>query len=175
MAIVEIAKNYSALIDDIDVELISQHRWRVHLTRGREIPRAMATINGKRRYEYMHRLIMQPKPDEFIFHRDGDYFNNRRANLLTQPLSQRSAARPKPKKGGVLFIRGKWVGRISFKYKTYDLRACDDEKEARKARNYLAWRLRGQITRLKESDFEHFDPHLLTPSIYKLFDIEALD
>ena len=168
MAIVEIDKNHSALIDDKDVSFVCNFRWRIHRTHGKNIPRAMTTVNNERRYAYMHTLLMKPKIGEAVCHIDGDYLNNRRDNLLIIQSPLKTWASKQENTVGLVRVKNKWVGRLGYKNRSYDLRACEDKKDAQLARNYVVWRLKGPMSGIKEKDFRGFDRNLLTRSIIEL-------
>lgn len=71
----------SALIDECDIELVSQYHWNVQRGRNTFYAIAITKVNGRTRTVRMHRLIASRSDDLFIDHIDGDGLNNTRANL----------------------------------------------------------------------------------------------
>lgn len=67
-----------AFIDDGDFASVSQIKnW--HISKERNNFYAVATVNGKS--IRMHRLIMRPRNDQMVDHKDHNGLNNRRRNL----------------------------------------------------------------------------------------------
>lgn len=68
---------HTVLLDDADFELVSRYRWSIKgSVKTHRAFYAYGTGNV-----YMHRLIMQPKPNEYVDHIDGNGLNNYRSNL----------------------------------------------------------------------------------------------
>lgn len=77
MAVIELVSKDKikpfTIVDDEDYEWLSEYRWRW------QAGYAVATID--KRDVKMHRLIMQPTPEQVVDHKNGQRHDNRRANL----------------------------------------------------------------------------------------------
>lgn len=76
-----------AVIDTVDAPMVSKYLWSYSGDYVKTGP-GKAPRNG-----YLHRMIMEPKPNEQVDHVDGDPFNNRRANLRLVTNQQNQMAR----------------------------------------------------------------------------------
>jgi hypothetical protein len=97
MPTVKLTHGKFAQVDDADYELVSAFPWRA--VRIRHTWYAETYVGGAR--EFMHRLLMCPRPDQQVDHRDGDGLNNRRNNLrsTTHALNQANRRRVRSKSG----------------------------------------------------------------------------
>ena len=77
-------------IDADDYDIVRPHRWHVYATGGGGLY-VMTEINGKR--WYLHRLLLQPAPNEMVDHINGDPLDCRRANMRTVTPLQNSLNR----------------------------------------------------------------------------------
>lgn len=87
---------YSTLIDEQDLPLIFAHRWRaVPVDKSRHYVARHPKKNGRRTTQYLHRLILQAEPGQYVDHVDGDPFNNQRSNLrlVTNAQNQQNRQR----------------------------------------------------------------------------------
>jgi len=136
-----------ATVDAADYPELSQYRWYAN--------RHGCTIYACR-YEggrelYMHRVIMKPRPDQIVHHRDHDGLNNRRDNLLVCTRRQHQACRgPLPGRRfvGVYWFKNRWLARIQYHGRMYHLGSFVDEIEAAKARDRKAYELCGDFAYL---------------------------
>lgn len=80
MATVQLTQGKVALIDDADLELVSQYKW-FHARSGTGYAQNSTRENGRTRSIQMHRLIMSPAAGMFVDHINGDTLDNRRSNL----------------------------------------------------------------------------------------------
>lgn len=79
---IQLTKGLIALIDDVDYDLISRHRWAAtRNSHGEFYAATRVTRDGKQREIKMHRLIMNPGPKMQVDHIDHNCLNNTRANL----------------------------------------------------------------------------------------------
>lgn len=65
--------------DDEDADLVAAHSW--HMVNGYVQTELGDRKNGTRRILRLHRMIMQPTPDQLVDHRNRDPLDNRRSNL----------------------------------------------------------------------------------------------
>lgn len=106
-------------VDDIDFDRVSKYKWYNH--------QGYAFCTKRTMKVFMHRLILDAKPGEFVDHKDQDHFNNQRTNIRICSWAQNSQNRFKIKKEtsskykGVSWskIFGRWTGRIVFNGKEY--------------------------------------------------------
>jgi hypothetical protein len=104
-----LTQGFTAIIDDEDEELISQHSWyakRGH--NGKYYARTTIRLpNGKQTTRLMHRLILGPQARHHTDHKNGNSLDNRRDNIRPCTNSQNQANRPK--RVGVFSSRYKGV------------------------------------------------------------------
>lgn len=90
MAEVQLSRGKVALVDDGDLELVSQYKWQAKPTAHR-----FDTWYAFRHYDgttqYLHRLIMGAKNGEHVDHINSDGLDNRRCNLRLCDKSQNMA------------------------------------------------------------------------------------
>lgn len=128
------------IIDDEDVELVSQYNWYLH-TYGY----VSATINCKK--VLMHRLLMG-NPSLDVDHINGDRLDNRRENLRLATRSQNLANRKLNKNNttgyrGVSFYRGRWRATVGKELVGY----FKTKEAAVKARTEAACKKYGEFAR----------------------------
>lgn len=87
---IKLTKGRYALIDDIDFDLVSAHKWCVSSVN--YAVKAIRLEDGKQHTLLMHRFIMNPPPDMQIDHINGNTLDNRRKNLriCTRSENQRN-------------------------------------------------------------------------------------
>lgn len=98
--------------------------------------RISGTHNGKN--VRLHRLIMNPEPNELVDHINNNALDNRRCNLRITNKSQNGANRDKTKcntsgyKGVTTLKNGKYMARITINYKGIYLGCYNTPEEAYK-------------------------------------------
>jgi len=120
-------------VDDKDYEALNRYKWFYHTT-----GYAMTWVRDRngRRMIRMHRLILKiTDPNIQIDHRDRDGLNNQRYNLRVSTQRENVFNTDKPKNNtsgfkGVSRKNGRWVSRISDKYKRKYLGIYDTPIEA---------------------------------------------
>lgn len=147
MAKVKVSDTY-ALVDDADLELVSQYTWWLH----NGYARTDKQVNGKRRHIFMHKLILEELPKGMVRdHANGNRLDNRRSNLrvCTQQQNSRNAAGYGPSGfRGVSKYGDKWRAYISLNGKRLYLGLYDDPKEGAEAYNKAALQHFGEFARL---------------------------
>jgi hypothetical protein len=115
IAIVELSKCKTAIIDAEDADRVSRHTWTAHPSSNNFY--AYTTIN--RRTLSLHRFIMEPKGGLYVDHIDSDGLNCRRANLRLATQTQncqnsRKSAKNTSGYKGVFYRpdRQKWQAQI---------------------------------------------------------------
>lgn len=145
---IPLGKGLFALVDAVDYEEISKHRWYA-TRRGRQVY-AMCRKDG--RAIYMHQMVAKPGKGQVVDHKDGNGLNNRRCNLRVCTREQNQANRG-PCGGSSQFVGvyrngGKWQAEIRCRGEWHYVGRFDDEAEAAKARDRKAWELHGEFARL---------------------------
>ena len=157
---IQLTQGKVALIDDRDLELVSQFSWVAAKDHNHDIWYAQANIKaptGTRTTVTMHRLIMSAPKGKLVDHRNGDGLDNQRSNLrfCTHAENSRNMANCKPHSSrfkGVSWHRGKgrWTAQICTNRKLRSLGAFDSELEAAAAYNAAAKIYHGEFARLNE-------------------------
>lgn len=98
-----------ALVDDADYEELAPHRW--YLLKNRDggktyAARGEKSPDGGSRHLSMHRQILRGISAPAIDHRNGDGFDNRRANLRPCSVGENTRNRGKPACGRASQFKG---------------------------------------------------------------------
>lgn len=94
MAIIQLTRGLTAVIDDADLPLVVGFRWQASAVRYRGSIIGYYAISGRSRSKIlMHRLIIGAKFGEQVDHKDRDKLNNRRDNLRLATSAQNSVNR----------------------------------------------------------------------------------
>lgn len=157
MAVIQLTQGKVALIDDEDISLVSQHKWRVLK---RTYARAHCLVDGKYTSILLHRLIMNAPPGMEVDHIDGDGLNCVRSNMRLATRSQnirnsgkkqfRVGASPGSAFKGVSWHKAtrKWVARIMYEGKRTSLGYFSSEVDAAITYDIAAKRFFGGFARL---------------------------
>lgn len=149
MKTITLTKGQTALIDDRDYPLVSQHKWQARPDKNTWY--ASTSING--RTVLMHRFILNPLPGFQVDHKDGDARNNRRSNLrlVTSQMNnwnRRPLKNRNTKYKGIDLKQGKWRVQIHVDGKKIHGGYFLDEIEAAKAYDQKAFELFGKYAYL---------------------------
>lgn len=162
---ITISKNYIALIDDEDYDLVSQHNWYIssYTLKSGNIKSCAVTFRSKiENYKtvYMHRLILQTPFGLYTDHINGNGLDNRKQNLriatpLQNTLNSRKIIYRNNKKVSSLF-KGvtwctrdkKWRAQIGYHGRKMSLGYYNREIEASDAYNKVAEKLFGEFVNL---------------------------
>lgn len=131
------------LIDEGDRHVLASRTWR---KRKSGYVTAATHVNGKYVVLYLHRVLLNAKPGQYVDHINGDRSDNRRANLRLCTQSQNcmnSRKQNRPTSSiykGVCFYksRNKWVANIRIRGKNLNLGYFATEREAARAYNNAA-------------------------------------
>ena len=133
-----------ATVDAADYEELSKYKWYAY--RCSHTIYAACRIKG--RQVYMHRMLNAPRKGYVVDHIDRNGLNNRRSNLrVVTPRQNRANVGPcggTSQYVGVSRRGSKWVSGITARGKHYFAGTFDDEIEAAKARDRIAWELHGE-------------------------------
>lgn len=116
MAEVLLTRGMVAIVDDCDLEFLSQFTWHANKTvKDKWYAKTTVWINGVQRHIAMHRTLLGAKPGELVDHENGDSLDNRSSSNLRFSNTSRNNWNSKPRKTkkhskfkGVCFHNGKW-------------------------------------------------------------------
>lgn len=136
-----LTQGQSTLIDDADVDLVSQHRWYAAKTRrGWRVTTNTKNSEGKQRNLLLHRFLMEPEKGLVVDHLNHDALDNRRSNMRVctysqNAMNQRSARKSSSKYLGVSWDKGakKWKASILIQGKKKNLGRFKEEDDAARA------------------------------------------
>jgi hypothetical protein len=105
MKTIPLTQGQVALVDDEDVERLSQFKWYALWSPniGSYYARhQLNPVNGKREMLWMHRFIMGARTGEHIDHRNHDTLDNQKSNLrlVLREENQRNRGKPKHNTSG---------------------------------------------------------------------------
>jgi hypothetical protein len=78
----------TAMVDDEDYEQVYRYSWWLNSPRNSQYAITQITVEGHRKTEMMHRLILQPPDNMVIDHIDGNGLNNQKSNLRLATVQQ---------------------------------------------------------------------------------------
>ncbi len=161
MAEISLTNGAVAFVDDADLSLVSQWKWR--LKTNRKLQYAVRgsdnkLAKGEIRRMYMHRLILNASPGEEVDHRDGDGLNNRKENLRFCSHKQnlwngrkqlfRRGKRTTSVYKGVCLHRERWLVQITINGRPKFIGYFDKEEVAALAYDAVAKETYGEFARL---------------------------
>ena len=130
-----------ALVDADDFDRINLFKW--HFLSG--YAARSSVVEGRKKYFFMHREILNPKNDQQVDHINHDTLDNRKINLRacskTQNLmNQKKSANKSSKFKGVVWHKqkGKWYARIVVNKKSISLGLFQTQEQAAIAYNEAA-------------------------------------
>jgi hypothetical protein len=165
MASIPLTKGYSAIVDNEDVEWLSQWRWRAQVSmRNGKLHRvvAVSTINGNT--TQMHRFVMHTPTGMDTDHINHNTLDNRRVNLrICSPQQNQFNKKPegkgRSKYKGVSWTtnRQKWCARIRVRNKKKHIGYFTDEIEAARAYDAAARHEYGEFAATNFEGTERLD------------------
>ena len=149
-----------ALVDDEDFDFLSQWKWCVDSKGYAKRTVCLGKIDGKKKYRtlLMHRVLLNPGPDQEVDHRNRIRSDNRRINLRLCTQNQNHFNCEVPKKSGTSKYRGviwckrdkRWIAQLRFNRKHVLRKAFPTEVEAALAYNEAAKMYHGEFALLNE-------------------------
>lgn len=124
-----------AIVDSADLNRLTPFAW--HLCGG--YAKTRCTVNGRRLYIYMHRLVLGAESGTQVDHINRDRLDNRRSNLRLASHVQQcgnvgmSRNNTSGFKGVHQARSGRWVARIGIDHRNVCLGTFDDPAEAARA------------------------------------------
>ena len=144
------------ILDQQDYYRLGNFKWHVTGTNSRFYAvRSIKVDNTHTTRMYLHREIMNAPKGLVVDHKDGNSFDNRRANLRLATRSQNSCNKRKRANTSSRFIgvywdkaKRKWVARIKYQGKSRMLGNFVNEIDAAKAYDAAANKYFGEFARL---------------------------
>jgi hypothetical protein len=157
---IKLTQGMVAKIDDEDFDIVSKIKWQAEKRGGHYYARGViSTFQRRSKKVYMHRLIMNAKPNDIVDHKNIDGLNNQRGNLRICTIAQNnrnrsSAAGARSKFLGVDLAgrpnNKRWRAAICHQRKRICIGHFDNEEEAAAAYNTYALKLHGEFARLNK-------------------------
>lgn len=151
MKCIPLTRGLSALIDDVDFELVSKHRWHARAVKNRSY--ASSKINGKN--VSLHAYLLTPPQNSDIDHIDGNGLNNQRFNLricshMENMANQKQHRDSKSPYKGIWRAQhcDRWAVQLVYRGRKLYLGLFKDPIEAAKAYDLKAKELHGSFARL---------------------------
>lgn len=161
-ALVPLSRGLYAIIDALDVALVSAHTWHAITPSRTRWYAATNRPSPERGQIYMHRLLMAAPSGIEVDHVNGDGLDNRRANLRLA-TRQENAANARMMRNntsgycGVSWAKGsrKWAAYIRVHCRKVHLGLFETPIQAAAAYNEAARRYRGDFARLNDVEPRH--------------------
>lgn len=146
---IPLSQGQVTVIDFDDFEKVRGLKWCAQSRKGRF---HAARYFGKK-YEYLHRYLLDAPSGIEVDHKNGDGLDNRRENLRLATKTQQRQGYRRPKTGTTSKYRGvsrwngydKWQAEISFNKKKIRLGGFDKEEDAARAYDKKARELFGEF------------------------------
>lgn len=168
---IPLSRGRVALIDESDLSVVEQYTW--HATDHKHISYAACSRNRKTSGKclYMHRLLMNPEPDQHVDHINGNGLDNRRSNLrlCTNAQNRRNihVTRGVSQYKGVAFCKSNkvrvWEAYIWFENRKIGLGCYETQKEAARAYNAAAIQYHGEFACLNEIEGLSYEESIIAP------------
>jgi hypothetical protein len=143
------------VVDDGDLDALTQHRWYIQRTKRAHTIYAMARVampDGRHVTKGIHRLIMGDPVGMDVDHINGNGLDNRRSNLRVvtrqQNLQNQKARAGSSAYRGVRAANGKWLAGITHNYKRIHCGTFVTEEAAAQAYDAKARELFGEFAAL---------------------------
>ena len=99
VAYIELTKGHTAIIDTEDIYKVSKYSWCAHQVRKSELVYGITNlprVNGKKKMQLLHRLILDNPKEYEVDHIDGNGLNNKKENLRLATRKQNAHNCKKP-------------------------------------------------------------------------------
>ena len=155
LAYVPLTRGYEAVIDADDAHLVAGVNWTAYVAPHGVYAYRQPTINGKKTYLPMHRLINKTPKGFETDHIDGNGLNNRKTNLRSASRSQNEVNKA-PKKNNTSGYKGvywckerkKWAAEIMMDGKRVHLGRHETIEAAYSAYCDASKKMHGEFARL---------------------------
>lgn len=151
---INLTKGQHAIVDDADYEMLKAKHWHAMEGGGNcKTYYAACCEKGTNRRLLMHRMIMNPNPEQCVDHIDGNTLNNQRSNLrvCTHAQNLRNRRKQRNNTSGYVGVRrekrsrNKWYAKICFNGTHKHLGTFNSAKEASIAYLKAAKQLYGEF------------------------------
>ena len=158
MKTIPLTKGYEAIVDDEDYETVAGYKWYASINvfpNGKKYVYAkhmLPVINGKRREERMHQLLMEVPHGLHVDHINGDTLDNRKSNMRIVTNRQNNMNRHQTKSSkypGVTWAKReqRWIAQAQIGGKHIHIGSFRSEEDAHAA--YMA-----RVSPLEKALFE---------------------
>lgn len=151
MGVIELTQGQCAIVDDCDVDYLSNYKWHAQWDRGKRQYIACGRVSG-RKIEKMHRVIMNAADFDIVDHINRISLDNRRCNLRICTRSQNDwnrgiGASNKSGYKGVCWLKEelKWRAYITANGVCHVIGRFDSAEDAAVAYNRAAIKLHGEF------------------------------
>jgi len=146
------------MVDDSDYEMLVGYSWYASVSFGKYVyaKHMLPMINGKRKEERMHQLIMDVPQGMHIDHVDGNTLNNQKSNLCIVTSRQNHMNRHQVKASkypGVTWAKReqRWIAQAQINGKHIHIGSFRSEEQARDAYNARINPIEESITKFLSS------------------------
>jgi len=153
MALIKLTQGQSALVDDEDLEYLSQFRWHYHC--GYAYRAVLDLVSRKMRRIAMHNDLLKTRNGFVCDHINGDTLDNRRCNIREATIAQNNMNKGNQKNNtsgykGVSWHKyhNSWKSYITLDKKRIHLGSYQCPKEAAQAYNEAAIKYHGDFAKL---------------------------
>jgi hypothetical protein len=166
MKTINLTKGFVALVDDEDFELLNQRKWFAKVKKRGDKQYIYAICNaqlssGEWRSMTMHRIILNPYPNELVDHIDHNGLNNQRNNLRICTRGQNQMNRFNASKTGFKGVykhrNGRYFATINVDKKRIRLGTYDTPEEAAYVRDEAAIKYHKDFAHLNFNKRQFFD------------------